>query len=233
MINAPYSISRGLDLSIVTRTTQIGLKLPFKAISYPGFQYVDGEIGAIDDDASLNSTLGGFGRCKVGYLNGFFGFNNPALDVEDITRVNNQNNLYVSDYYMMVDGGFALTKENYIVPTSKVTLNPGIFYQRVTNYSFLDDELVKEKTTVISSPSIRLEFRTPIKREVPFLEGFVQAIPNFGASSSITVNFTRFLGLKLDATTNFKPDEFTWMPENSIHAGIVMRIKFKSVELPK
>ena len=26
---------------------------------------------------------------------------------------------------MMVDGGFALTKENYIVPTSKVTLIQG------------------------------------------------------------------------------------------------------------
>ena len=233
LINSPYSISKSLDLSIVTRTTQIGLKLPFKSVNYPGFQYVDGDISTIENNKALNSTLGGFGRCKIGYLNGFFGFNNPALDVEDIAKENDQNSLFVSDYYMLVDGGFSLTKENYIVPTPKVTLHPGYFYQRVTNYNVIEDELVKEKTTVISSLSLRLEFRTPIKRKVPLIEGFIQAMPNYGASSSVTVNFTRFLGLKLDATNNFKPNEFTWIPENSIHVGMVMRIKFKTVELPK
>ena len=57
--------------------------------------------------------------------------------------------------------------------------------------------------------------------------------PDFGASSSITFNISRFIGLKLDATTNFKLDVFTWIPKNSVYAGIVMRIKFKTVELPK
>ena len=78
-----------------------------------------------------------------------------------------------------------------------------------------------------------MEFRTPVKRGVPFIEGYVQAMPNYGASSSITMNLTRFIGLKVDATSNFKPDEYTWIPKNSLHAGIVMRIKFKTVELPK
>jgi len=155
------------------------------------------------------------------------------LNIDDITRNDGQNNLYVSDYYMLFDAGFSLTKENYIVPTSKITLHPGVFYQRVTNYNSENDSLIKGKTTVISSPSIRLEFRTAIKKEVPFLEGYVQAMPNYGASSSVTLNLTRFIGLKVDATTNFKPDEYTWIPKNSLHAGIVMRIKFKTVELPK
>jgi hypothetical protein len=230
MIGLPYHLPRNINLGLATKTTQIGLKLPIESIEYPFINY-KGNTAKVD----LNSALGGFARCKIAILNASFGFNRRPTTVDDIANKDVQSaGTYIPDYYTQIDFSFPLTKENYLVPASKLSLHPGILYQRFTKMEVHGgDSLTAIETESIFSPLARLEFRTKIKKEIPLIEGFLQSTTNYLTTTSITINLHRKFGVKLDGTYNFFPDKYDWANSNSLFIGFVFRIKYKSLELPK
>ena len=229
-IGLPYQSRSNINVGLATKTTEIGLQLPLERINYPSYTY--NERNRV---LELNSALGGFARSKISILMASFGFNKRPETIDDLGhKIVKSDGFYIQDYFTQLDASFPLTKENYVVPSGKISVHPGFLYQRFTKMQKgNEDSLQVLNTEVIFSPLARLEFRTKIKKELPFIEGYAQLTTNYLATSSITLNINRRLGFKFSCTYKLKSDAYDWAPSNSIFAGIVFRTKFKSVELPK
>ena len=226
----PKGVMRTIDVGLVLRLAEIGLRIPFSSYKFPIYDLNNSSFTSSVGDSLFHMNFGGYGKFNVVGLSGNLFVHHPISKNKEIENLNAfSDSIYVPVFNGNISTKVNIIKSTYQNPKSKLTFYPGFYFSRINKVKNDSENL----NNIISYRLIdranfygRIDYTSLIQKGFPRIESFYQFMVGQSSLFSLTLNINKHFGIRLDHHTYQDEELKKILPEKVLDIGFRIKIDY-------